>query len=185
MITTPLQDGVIQTLKAGDEVEITGVIYTARDAAHIRLLHAIARGEKLPFDMKGQIIYYSGASPAKPGKVIGACGPTTSYRMDDMTPALLALGLKGMIGKGERSDEVIEAMVKHRAIYFAAIGGAGALIARSVKKSEVIAYEDLGAEAIRRLEVEKFKAIVVVDSDGNNLYATEKIKYQDKRGNVL
>lgn len=182
---TPLEEGEIRTLNAGDEVEITGVIYTARDAAHIRMLETLARGEKLPFDIKGQMIYYSGASPAKPGKVIGACGPTTSYRMDDMTPALLALGLKGMIGKGERSGEVVDAMVKHQAVYFAAIGGAGALIAKSVKKNEIIAYEDLGSEAIRRLEVEKFKAIVVVDTRGNNLYATEKIKYRDKRGSVL
>ncbi len=176
-IHTPLSDADVVGLKAGDEVSITGVIYTARDAAHLRLIDTLAKGERLPFELEGQIIYYSGASPTKPGDVIGACGPTTSYRMDNMTPVLLKLGIKGMIGKGERSEEVIEAMKTHKAVYFAAIGGAGALIASAVKKNEALAYEDLGAEAIRRLTVEDFKAIVVIDSDGNNLYETEPLKY--------
>ncbi|MCD4715059.1 MAG: Fe-S-containing hydro-lyase [Clostridiales bacterium] len=177
-IQTPLTDESVLDLKAGDRVELSGTIFTARDAAHQRLIETIRKGEDLPFELNGSIIYYSGSSPAAPGKVIGACGPTTSYRMDEMTLPLLELGLKGMIGKGERSQEVINAMQTHKAVYFAAIGGAGALIARAVKKNDVIAYDDLGAEAIRKLEVEGFKAIVVIDAHGNNLYETEPSKYK-------
>lgn len=177
-IQTPLTDESILNLRAGDQVEISGTIYTARDAAHLRLIESIRNGEDLPFDLNGSVIYYSGSSPAAPGKVIGACGPTTSYRMDEMTVPLLRLGLKGMIGKGERSPEVIEAMQTHKAVYFAAIGGAGALIARAVKKNEIIAYEDLGAEAIRKLEVECFSVVVVIDAYGNNLYESEPSKYK-------
>lgn len=176
-LTAPLTDEVIENLVSGDEVIISGTLYTARDAAHLRLLDSLNKGEELPFNLDGQIIYYSGASPTKPGKVIGASGPTTSYRMDLMTPVLLKHGLKGMIGKGDRSEEVIKAMIEYKAVYFVAIGGAGALIANSVKKNELIAYEDLGPEAIRRLTVEGFRAIVVIDSKGNNLYKTEYLKY--------
>lgn len=177
-IQTPLTDELVLDLKAGDQVELYGTIYTARDAAHLRLIETIRMGEDLPFDLNGSVIYYSGSSPAAPGKVIGACGPTTSYRMDEMTLPLLRLGLKGMIGKGERSPEVIKAIQAYKAVYFAAIGGAGALIARAVKKNEIVAYEDLGAEAIRKLEVEGFKAIVVIDANGNNLYESEPAKYK-------
>jgi len=176
-ITTPLDPRVIEKLKAGDQVSITGVIYTARDSAHKRLTEALDRGEKLPLDLNGQTVYYMGPSPAKPGQVIGAAGPTTSGRMDSYAPRLMAAGLKGMIGKGSRSQEVKEAIKKHKAIYFAAIGGAGALIARAIKKAEVVAYEDLGAEAIMRLEVENFPAIVVNDAHGGDLYQEGKAKY--------
>jgi fumarate hydratase subunit beta len=172
-MTTPLVTEELQRLRAGDQVLITGIIYTARDAAHKRLITCIEQGEPLPFDVDGQIIYYVGPSPAKPDQVIGAAGPTTSYRMDAYTPTLLKLGLKGMIGKGSRSLEVREAMKTCGAIYFAAIGGAGALISASIMASEVIAYEDLGAEAIRKLEVVDFPAIVAIDSLGNNLYQFE------------
>jgi fumarate hydratase subunit beta len=177
-IRTPLTNETVLELRAGDLIELSGIIYTARDAAHMRLIEALRNGEDLPFDLDGAVIYYSGSSPAAPGQVIGACGPTTSYRMDEMTLPLLELGLKGMIGKGERSPEVIKAMQTHKAVYFAAIGGAGALIARSVKRNDIVAYEDLGAEAIRRLEVESFKAIVVMDAYGNNLYESEPAKYK-------
>lgn len=170
-LMTPLTIEETRKLKAGDEVCLSGVIYTARDAAHMRLLDAIAHNEALPFDLDGQIIYYSGASPTRPGDVIGACGPTTSYRMDNMTPILLKRGILGMIGKGKRSSEVVESMKETGAVYFAAIGGAGALIASYVTKSDVIAYDDLGAEAIRRLEVENFKVIVAIDSHGESLYS--------------
>lgn len=181
-ITSPISADVIEELRAGDQVLISGVIYTARDAAHKRLTEALDRGEEPPFDFRGQTLYYMGPSPAKPGQVIGAAGPTTSGRMDTYSPRLIASGLKGMIGKGSRSSEVKEAIKKHKAIYFAAIGGAGALIARSIKKAEVVAYEDLGAEAIMRLEVEDFPAIVVNDARGGDLYEEGMAKYQKKAG---
>jgi fumarate hydratase subunit beta len=177
-IKTPLDEETIKKLKAGDQVFITGVIYTARDAAHKRLVEALDKGEKLPFDLTDQTIYYMGPSPAKPGQVIGSAGPTTSGRMDGYAPRLMAAGLKGMIGKGNRSQAVRDAIKKYKAIYFAAIGGAGALISKSIKKAEVIAYEDLGAEAIRRLEVENFPATVVNDIYGGDLYEQGKAKYR-------
>ena len=176
-IDTPLSDEKLSTLRAGDSVYISGIIYTGRDAAHKRLIETLEAGNELPFDIKDQIIYYVGPAPAKPGEVIGSAGPTTSYRMDDLTVPLLELGLNGMIGKGSRSEEVIQGMKDHGAVYFAAIGGAGALISNSIKNSEVIAYEDLGTEAIRRLVVEDFPVVVVIDSLGNNLYETERKKY--------
>ncbi len=160
----------IKNLKAGDMILLSGVIYTARDAAHKRLTEALARGEQLPLDMKDAIIYYAGPTPPKPGEVIGSCGPTTSYRMDKYAPVLLDEGQLGMIGKGLRNQDVIDAMKRNQGVYFGAIGGAGALISKSVKKAEVIAYEDLGAEALRRLEVEDLSLTVVIDKDGNNLY---------------
>lgn len=169
-VTTPLAEDVIDQLHAGDKVSITGVIYVGRDAAHKRLVAALDAGQPLPFDPHGQIIYYMGPSPAKPGDPIGAAGPTTSGRMDAYTPRLLAEGLKGMIGKGNRSAAVREAMRTYKAVYMAATGGAGALIARSIKKSEVVAYGDLGAEALLRLEVEDFPAIVVDDVFGGDAY---------------
>lgn len=169
-IETPLTDELIETLKSGDRVLISGIIYSARDAAHKRLVELIEKGEKLPFDIKGQIIYYVGPTPARPGQVIGSAGPTTSYRMDPYTPALLQTGLKGMIGKGSRGGEVIEALKTYKAVYFAATGGAGALISGKIKKSEIVAYEDLGTEAIRKMEVRDFPAIVVNDIYGNDLY---------------
>lgn len=177
-ITTPLTDEVVQSLKAGDNVLITGVIYSARDAAHKRLCDLIAKGEKLPIDLQGQTIYFMGPSPAKPGQPIGSAGPTTSYRMDAYSPTLIQHGLKGMIGKGSRGAEVVEAMKKYKAVYFAATGGAAALIARSIKKAEVVAYEDLGAEAIRRLEVVDFPCIVAQDCTGQNLYQTGVAQYR-------
>lgn len=177
-ISPPLSDADVEGLKAGDRVLISGIIYTARDSAHKRLVELIEAGEQLPFPLQGQIIYYVGPSPAPPGRVIGAAGPTTSYRMDPYTPKLLELGLKAMIGKGKRSQEVKEAMVRHKAVYMAAIGGAGALMSISVKEAEVIAYEDLGPEAIRRLRVEQLPAIVVNDIYGNDLYLQGKKKYQ-------
>ena len=169
-LTTPLTDSAIEQLHAGDKVSITGVIYVGRDAAHKRLVAALEAGEALPFDPEGQIIYYMGPAPAKPGDPIGSAGPTTSYRMDPYAPQMLEAGLKGMIGKGNRSLPVREAMQKHKAAYFGAIGGAGALIAKSIKKATVIAYDDLGAEALRRLEVEDFPAIVVNDMYGGDAY---------------
>jgi len=169
-ITTPLSDEVVETLRAGDQVLLNGVIYGARDAAHKRIVEAIQKGEALPLDLRGQVIYYVGPTPAKPGQVIGSAGPTTSSRMDPYTPLLLQHGLKGTIGKGYRSKEVIEALQRHKAVYFAATGGAGALIARRIKKSEVIAYEDLGPEALFRFEVEDFPVIVINDAWGNDLY---------------
>jgi fumarate hydratase subunit beta len=176
-ITTPLDEEKIIKLKAGDLVKITGHIYTARDTTHRRILKVIKKGQKLPMELKGQIIFYAGPTPTKPGHPCGSVGPTTSYRMDPYTPELLERGLKGMIGKGLRSKEVMKSIKKNKAIYFAAIGGAAALIAKSIKKSEVIAYKDLGAEAIYRFYVEDFPAIVVVDSAGNNLYEIEQLKY--------
>ena len=176
-IKTPLDGTTVVDLQAGDTVSITGYMYTGRDAAHKRLVELIDKGEKLPIELKDQIIYYVGPAPAKPGYACGSAGPTTSYRMDAYAPALLDRGLKGMIGKGLRSREVIDSMKKNGAVYFAAVGGAAALIARSIKKSEVVAYEDLGAEAIHRYYVEDFPAIVVIDSQGNDLYKTEPPKY--------
>ncbi|MGX6591670.1 fumarate hydratase subunit beta [Cetobacterium ceti] len=169
-LTTPLKDEDIAKLKAGDAVSITGVIYTARDAAHARLVKLLEDGKELPFDVKGQIIYYVGPTPAKPGHAIGSAGPTTSYRMDPYAPTLLDQGLKGMIGKGARGKEVRDSIVKNKAVYFAAVGGAAALIAKSIKEAEIIAYEDLGAEAVRRMEVVDFPAIVIDDIEGNDLY---------------
>ncbi len=177
-LTTPFKTEDLEQLKAGDTVEITGVIYTARDAAHARLVDLLEKGEKLPLELEGQVIYYVGPTPAKEGKVIGSAGPTTSYRMDPYAPKLIEQGLKGMIGKGARSAEVKAAIKEHKAVYFAAVGGAAALIAKSIKKAEVIAYEDLGAEAIRRLEVENFPAIVINDIHGNDLYEEGQAKYR-------
>jgi fumarate hydratase subunit beta len=177
-IKTPLTDEVVKDLKAGDNVLITGEIFTGRDAAHKRFAALIEEGKDLPVDFAGQIIYYVGPAPAKPGHASGAAGPTTSYRMDKNTPPLLDRGLKGMIGKGLRSQAVIESMKRNNAVYFAATGGAAALIAKSIKKVEVIAYEDLGAEALHRMVVEDFPAIVVLDSQGNNLYEIGPKQYQ-------
>ena len=176
-VTLPLTDEAIKDLKAGDNVLLTGVMYVGRDAAHKRMVEALDKGQDLPFDVRGQTIYFMGPSPAKPGQVIGAAGPTTSGRMDAYSPRLLTEGLKGMIGKGSRSQEVKEAIKKHKAGYFAAIGGAGALIARAIKKSDTVAYEELGAEAVLRLEVENFPATVVNDAHGGDLYQEGKAKY--------
>ena len=176
-ITMPLTAEKAAELHCGDNVLLSGVIYTGRDAAHKRLTELIDAGKELPFDVKDSVIYYVGPAPAKPGQVIGSAGPTTSYRMDAYAPALLDLGLKGMIGKGKRSPEVIESMKKNGAVYFGAIGGCGALLAKCIKKAEVICYEDLGAEAVRRLEVENLPAVVVIDSKGNNLYEEGRKKY--------
>ena len=169
-INAPIDNEIVNSLKAGDCVYITGTIYTARDAAHKRMYEAIKNGENIPFELKNNIIYYLGPSPAREGQVIGSAGPTTSSRMDKYTPLLLEHGLKGMIGKGKRSDNVIESMHKNNAVYFAAIGGAGALLSKCIKKAEVIAYDDLGTEAIRKLEVENLPAIVVIDNKKNNMY---------------
>ncbi|MBQ8971359.1 MAG: Fe-S-containing hydro-lyase [Lachnospiraceae bacterium] len=169
-LTTPLKEEDIRKLKIGDSIYITGVIYVARDAAHKRMQEALERGEDLPFDIHNNIIYYMGPSPAREGRVIGSAGPTTATRMDKYTPQLLDLGLKGMIGKGKRAGEVKEAIVRNGAVYFAAVGGAGALLSKCIKESEVIAYEDLGAEAVRKLYVEDFPVIVVFDSTGADLY---------------
>ncbi len=177
-INLPLTEEVIVGLKAGDKVLLTGVIYVARDAAHKRMAEALDKGSPLPFDVRGQTIYYMGPTPARPGKPIGSAGPTTSGRMDVYTPHLLAEGLKGMIGKGTRSQAVKDAIIKHRAIYLVAIGGAGALISRSIKKSEVIAYPELGAEAVRRLEVADFPATVANDIYGGDLYQEGKARYR-------
>ena len=176
-ITTPLTLEKTRDLHCGDNVLISGVIYTGRDAAHKRLVELLQQGKELPLDVKDAIIYYVGPAPAQTGKVIGYAGPTTSYRMDAYAPALLDIGLKGMIGKGKRSPEVIGSMKKNGAVYFGAIGGAGALLAKCIKKAEVIAYEDLGAEAIRRLEVEDLPAVVIIDSEGNNLYEQGRADY--------
>lgn len=176
-ITTPLTQEKTKDLKAGDTVLISGTIYTARDAAHKRLVELIKSGKELPMDINNAIIYYVGPTPAKPGMALGSAGPTTSYRMDPYAPALLEKGLKGMIGKGLRSKEVIDSMKKNKAVYFAAIGGAAALIGKSVKKAEIIAYEDLGSEAIRKLEVENLPVVVVIDCEGNNLYEMGQKEY--------
>jgi fumarate hydratase subunit beta len=177
-IILPLTDETIKGLHAGDNVLLTGVIYVARDAAHKRLVESMDKGQPLPFNIKGQTIYYMGPSPAKPGQVIGSAGPTTSGRMDSYSPRLMEAGLKGMIGKGNRSEAVVEAIKRNKAVYFAAIGGAGALIARGIKKSEVVAYEELGAEAVRKLEVEDFPVTVINDIYGNDLYNEGKAKYR-------
>lgn len=171
-MNVPFKEEDARTLKAGDYVYLTGIIYTARDAAHKRMYEALARGEELPMEMKDNVIYYMGPSPAREGRAIGSAGPTTASRMDKYAPALLDLGLRGMIGKGKRSSEVKDAIIRNGAVYFAAVGGAGALLSKSITKSEVIAYEDLGTEAIRKLTVENFPVIVVIDADGNNLYET-------------
>ena len=176
-ITAPLNRETARTLKAGDSCLISGVIYTARDAAHKRLCELAAEGKELPLDVKDSIIYFVGPTPAKPGQAIGSAGPTTSYRMDAYSPTLISLGLTGMIGKGKRGPEVVAAMKEYGAVYFGAIGGCGALLSKCIKKAEVIAYEDLGAEAIRRLEVEDFPVIVIIDSQGNNLYESGRANY--------
>ncbi|OGP81664.1 MAG: fumarate hydratase [Deltaproteobacteria bacterium RBG_13_65_10] len=177
-IKVPLLQEDVERLKAGDVVHLTGTVLTGRDAAHKRMYELLEKGESLPVDLKGQVIYYVGPSPAKPGQVIGSAGPTTSSRMDKYSPRLIAEGLTGMIGKGYRSDAVVDAMKKHRCVYFAAVGGAAALVARSIKKSEILAWEDLGTEAIRRMEVEDFPAIVVIDANGNDLYKIGREKYK-------
>jgi len=182
-LNVPLDQELLKNLRAGDEVLISGTIYTARDAAHKRMIELLNEGKPLPFDIRGQIIYYVGPCPAPPGKVIGSAGPTTSGRMDAYTPRLIEMGLKGMIGKGARSREVIEAMKRHGAVYFGAVGGAAALIASCIKKSEIIAFEDLGTEAVRRLEVENMPCIVIIDALGNDLYATGRARYE-RKGNV-
>ena len=176
-LKTPLSDADVEKLKAGDKVLLNGVIYTGRDAAHKRLFDLLQGGKPLPVDLKGQVIYYVGPAPAKPGQVIGSAGPTTSGRMDAYSPKLMERGLKGMIGKGMRKKEVVEAMKKYKAVYFAATGGAGALLAKAIKKAQVVAYEDLGPEAINRLEVEDFPVIVVNDTQGNDLYEEGMRKY--------
>jgi len=177
-LKTPLSDKDVEKLKSGDRVLINGVIYTGRDAAHKRLIDLLKSGKALPFDINGQVIYYVGPTPAKPGQVFGSAGPTTSYRMDAYAPTLIEKGLKGMIGKGMRTEAVKEAMKKYKAVYFAATGGAGALLAKRVKKAEIIAYEDLGPEAIRRLEVEDLPVIVVNDVNGNDLYIEGEKKFK-------
>ena len=181
VLHTPLSREDARALKCGESCLITGTIYTARDAAHKRLCELAAKGEPLPFDMEGAIIYFVGPTPAKPGQVIGSAGPTTSYRMDAYSPALIALGQTGMIGKGKRGEAVVEAMRQHGAVYLGAIGGLGALLGKCVKKAEVIAYPDLGAEAIRRLEVENFPVVVVIDSEGNNLYELGRRAYLEQQ----
>jgi len=176
-IATPLENGVVEALKTGEKVLISGYIYTARDAAHKRFIDALSKGEALPFDIKNQVIYYCGPSPASPGRVIGACGPTTSSRMDLYAPKLLSLGLKGMIGKGKRSQSVKDAVKQYKAIYFGATGGAGALLSKSVISCEVIAYEELGPEAVRKLGVKDMPLFVINDIYGNDLYETGMLKY--------
>ena len=176
-IQTPLTREAVRTLQAGDSCLITGVIYTARDAAHKRLCELLDKGQPLPVDMENAIIYFVGPTPAKPGQAIGSAGPTTSYRMDAYSPALIAAGQTGMIGKGKRGPEVVSAMKEHGAVYFGAIGGCGALLSKCIKKAEIVAYEDLGAEAIRRLEVEDFPVVVIIDSEGNNLYESGRKEY--------
>ena len=177
-IQLPLTDEVIEKLRVGDQVLLSGVVYTGRDAAHKRMVEAIKKGEDLPFDIRGQVIYYVGPAPAKPGHVIGSAGPTTSGRMDAYAPLLIERGLKGMIGKGSRSREVIDACMKYKAVYFGAVGGAGAYLAKRIKKMEVVAYEDLGPEAVYRLEVEDFPVVVVNDIYGGDLYQQGKEKYR-------
>ena len=176
-VTTPLDDGIIDRLTAGTRLLISGIIYTARDAAHKRLVELAGRGEKLPFEPRGQVIYYVGPAPPKPGMAVGSAGPTSSYRMDPYTPALLKLGLKAMIGKGQRGPEVLEALKRHRAVYLVATGGAGALLAASIKKARVIAYEDLGPEAIRELTVENFPVIVANDALGGDIFRQSQTRY--------
>lgn len=182
-INTPLDNKMAKTLKAGDYVYITGTIYTARDAAHKRMDETLNRNESLPIDVNGNIIYYMGPSPAREGRPIGSAGPTTATRMDKYAPRLLDMGLIGMIGKGKRQKPVVDAIIRNGAVYFAAVGGAGALLAQRIIKSEVVAYDDLGTEAIRKLEVKDFPVIVVIDSDGNNLYEIAQKKYEKKIDN--
>lgn len=177
-INLPITEADIQDLKAGDSVLLSGTIITGRDAAHKRLFELIEQSKPLPVDVSGELIYYVGPAPAKPGYAVGPAGPTSSYRMDKYAPALLDLGLKGMIGKGARSPEVIDAIIRNKAIYFAAIGGAAALIAKSIKSEELLCYEDLGTEAVRRYTVEDFPCIVAIDCQGNNVYETEPPKYR-------
>lgn len=177
-INVPLSKEDAAALRTGDYVYLTGTVYTARDAAHKRMDEALKNGEKLPFDVEGNVIYYMGPSPAREGRPIGSAGPTTAGRMDPYAPELLDLGLRGMIGKGRRTKEVVDAIVRNKAVYFAAVGGAGALLSRCIKSSEVIAYDDLGAEAIRKLYVENFPVIVVIDSEGTNLYDLVLEKYK-------
>jgi fumarate hydratase subunit beta len=179
-ITLPITDEDIKNLKAGDSVLLSGSIITGRDAAHKRLYELIQKGEKLPVDIKGELIYYVGPAPAKPGYAVGPAGPTSSYRMDKYAPSLLDLGLKGMIGKGARNKEVVDAIVRNKGVYLVAIGGAAALIAKSIKSEAILCYEDLGTEAVRRYEVEDFPCIVAIDSNGNNVYETEPPKYRVK-----
>jgi len=181
-IQTPLTQEKVKNLKAGDSCLISGVIYTARDAAHKRLCELVAQGKELPLDVKDSIIYFVGPTPAKPGQAIGSAGPTTSYRMDAYSPILIREGQTGMIGKGKRGPEVIAAMREFGAVYFGAIGGAGALLSKCIEKAEVIAYDDLGAEAIRRLEVKDFPVVVIIDSEGNNLYETGRAAYLAQAG---
>ena len=176
-ITTPLSKEDARSLKAGDSVLLTGVIYTARDAAHKRLCEMAAQGKELPMDIKDAVIYFVGPTPARPGEAIGSAGPTTSYRMDAYSPTLIGLGQTGMIGKGKRGPEVVSAMKEHGAVYFGAIGGCGALLSQCIKKAEIVCYEDLGAEAVRRLEVENFPVVVIIDSEGNNLYESGRADY--------
>ena len=180
-ITLPLTPELAKTLKAGDTVYLTGTIYTSRDAGHKRMCEALARGEQLPFDPENATIYYVGPTPAKPGQVIGSAGPTTSGRMDAYAPTLLSVGARGMIGKGARLPEVVEAMKQHHGVYFGAIGGAGALLAKCIKSCELIAYEDLGAEALRKLYVEDFPVFVIIDSEGNDLYKMGRADYLAER----
>ncbi|MBN1271763.1 MAG: Fe-S-containing hydro-lyase [Candidatus Aminicenantes bacterium] len=177
-IQTPVSDETISKLKAGDRVFITGYLFTGRDSAHKKLIELVEQGKDLPVDIKGQLIYYVGPTPARPGKPIGSAGPTTSYRMDSFAPALHAMGLKGTIGKGARSEEVKKSLQKHKAVYLAAVGGAGALISRSIEEAEVIAYPELGPEAIRRIKVKDFPCIVINDMYGNDLYEEGKQEYQ-------
>ncbi|WP_456428299.1 Fe-S-containing hydro-lyase [Nitratifractor sp.] len=179
-MTTPLSDEDVSKLEAGDIVYLNGTIYTARDAAHKRLVDLIEKGEQLPFDLKGSVIYFVGPTPPKPGEPIGSAGPTTSYRMDSYSPILIEHGQKGMIGKGKRNEAVKEACKKYKAVYFGATGGAGALIAKAIKKAEVIAYPELGPEAIRKLEVEEFPVTVINDTHGNDLYEMGRAKYEVK-----
>jgi len=181
-IISPISDDVIENLRAGDQVLISGVIYVGRDSAHKRLIETLDRGDVLPFDIRGQTIYYMGPSPTKPGHVIGSAGPTTSGRMDAYTPRLLSIGLKAMIGKGLRSDAVKEAIKEYKAVYFATVGGAAALIAKSITKSDIVAYEELGPEAILRLEVKDFPAVVINDMHGGDLYQEGKAKYKIQPG---
>lgn len=177
-IKAPLEKEIVKTLRAGDYVYITGTIYTARDAAHKRMDETLREGKELPVPLKDEIVYYMGPSPAREGRVIGSAGPTTASRMDKYTPKLLDLGLGGMIGKGKRSKEVIDAIIRNQSVYFAAVGGAGALLSKCIQESEVVAYDDLGTEAIRRLTVKKFPVIVVIDCEGNNLYETAIEQYK-------
>lgn len=178
VIQCPLQDQDIQELKAGDYIYLTGTIYTARDAAHKRMYESMKKGEALPIELEGNVLYYLGPSPAKEGQVIGSAGPTTASRMDKYTPDMLDIGLKGMVGKGKRSQAVTDAIIRNKAVYLAAVGGAGALLSKCIKEAEVVAYDDLGTEAIRKLTIEDLPVIVVIDKDGNNLYETATEAYK-------